>query len=315
VKMLRRVVIWCCLCGVFASPVHADDVSGAQRRAALELLNAIASGDPQALAQSLHPDERDRLRLSLLTKLREEAARNDDTLRNRFFGSARPLADIERLTSVDFCVVLLKRTFWRGRPFEDLKGLAAVRDGDLVQVLVKGRQSKDRGKVEVLASVSLLPYGKEWRAALPSDIAAQLDDLESNRGRVLAQSMPAAPVAGASAPTTPRSATKNPPGVLALLDAAEKALVDGRCDLYYREHLSPNFRKTQSSKSLDMLINSCRRSIANRELLIAALRIVRAASPNFEAGGTRAVFDVAGQGLPFDRFSVEQVADRWYVAE
>jgi len=27
------------------------------------------------------------------------------------------------------------------------------------------------------------------------------------------------------------------------------------------------------------------------------------------------VFDVAGQGLPFDRFSVEQVADRWYVAE
>ncbi|NBX41417.1 MAG: hypothetical protein EBR15_08375, partial [Gammaproteobacteria bacterium] len=132
-KMLRRVVIWCCLCGVFASPVHADDVSGAQRRAALELLNAIASGDPQALAESLHPDERDRLRLSLLTKLREEAARNDDTLRNRFFGSARPLADIERLTSVDFCVVLLKRTFWRGRPFEDLKGLAAVRDGDLVQ--------------------------------------------------------------------------------------------------------------------------------------------------------------------------------------
>jgi hypothetical protein len=94
-----------------------------------------------------------------------------------------------------------------------------------------------------------------------------------------------------------------------------KRCVENRCDVYYREHLSPNFRKTQSPRVLDTLIASCRRSIANRELLIAALRIVRPAAPNFEAGGTRAVYDVSGQGLPFDRFALEQVGDRWYVAE
>lgn len=306
--MWRLVVIVLFACtALCVTPARADDVSAAQRRAALEFLNAVASGEAQALADAVHPDERDRVRASLLVKLRDEATRNDDTLRGRFFGTARPLAEIERLTSIDFCTVLLKRTFWRGRPFEDVKGLSAVRDGDLVHVLVKGRQAKDRGKTEVLASVTLLPYGKEWKAAWPSEIAAQLEDLESNRGRTIAS--------GAGAPTAARSTAKNPPGVLTLLDAAEKALVENRCDVYYREHLSPNFRKTQSPRVLDTLIVSCRRSIANRELLIAALRIVRPAAPNFEAGGTRAVYDVSGQGLPFDRFALEQVGDRWYVAE
>jgi hypothetical protein len=325
--MWRRVAIVLFACATLvAAPARADDVSAAQRRAALELLNAVASGDAQALTDAVHPDERDRVRAALLVKLRDEATRNDDTLRGRFFGTARPLAEIERLTSADFCTVLLKRTFWRGRPFEDVKGLAAVRDGDLVHVLVKGRQPKDRGKTEVLASVTLLPYGKEWKAAWPSEIAAQLEDLESNRGRTIAQAAANAAANGtnnvggssagsASAPTAPRSTAKNPPGVLALLDAAEKALIDNRCDTYYREYLSPNFRKTQSSRILDTLIASCRRSIANRELLIAALRIVRPAAPNFEAGGTRAVYDVSGQGLPFDRFALEQVGERWYVAE
>lgn len=321
-RLLHRIAMLClCVGALFAPQLRAEDVSSAQRRAALELLNAIASGDPQTFANALHPDERDRLRVALLVKLREEAARNDDTLRGRFFGAARPLADIERLTSLDFCVVLLKRSFWRGRPFEDVKGLSAVRDGDAVHVLVKGRQPKDRGKTEVIESVTLLPYGREWKAALPTEIAAQLEDLESNRGRVIAQSgsvnagASGGGAASGSAPTASRGITKNPPGVLALLDAAEKALVEGRCDIYYREHLSPNFRKTQSSRMLDTLVASCRRSIANRELLIAALRIVRPASPNFEAGGTRAVYDVSGQGLPFDRFALEQVGDRWYVAE
>lgn len=314
--LLRRcAILGLLVCALCAPTVQAEDVSGAQRRAALELLNAVASGDPQAFANALHPDERDRLRATLLAKLRDEATRNDDTLRARFFGGARPLAEIERLTSVDFCVVLLKRSFWRGRTFDDLKGLAAVRDGDTVHVLVKGHQPKDRGKVEVLASVTLLPYGKEWRAALPSEIAAQLEDLESNRGRVAAASAASGSAASASVPTAARATTKNPPGVLALLDAAEKVLVEGRCDVYYREHLSPNFRKTQSSRMLDTLIASCRRSIANRELLIAALRIVRPSPPNFESGGTRAVYDVSGQGLPFDRFALEQVGERWYVAE
>ena len=85
-----------------APPVaRADDLTGAQRRAALEFLQAMASGDAQAVAYALHPSEADRLRITLQQKLRTEAERGESTLRGRLFGVAMPLADIERMTSVD----------------------------------------------------------------------------------------------------------------------------------------------------------------------------------------------------------------------
>ena len=38
-------------------------------------------------------------------------------------------------------------------------------------------------------------------------------------------------------------------------------------------------------------------------------------APAYELNGTRAIYDLRGQGLPFDRFVLERVEDRWYVAE
>jgi (2R)-3-sulfolactate dehydrogenase (NADP+) len=49
--------------------------------------------------------------------------------------------------------------------------------------------------------------------------------------------------------------------------------------------------------------------------LLAALRAARNVEPRSEYGGTRAVYDLSGQGLPFSRFAIEQVDKRWYVAE
>jgi len=92
-------------------------------------------------------------------------------------------------------------------------------------------------------------------------------------------------------------------------------LVEGKCDRYYREYLSPELRRTLSGRTLDTLVASCNRSIASRELLIAALRIVRRSAPSFEAGGNRAVYDVEGQGLPYDRYVLERVDGKWYIAE
>ena len=37
-------------------------------------------------------------------------------------------------------------------------------------------------------------------------------------------------------------------------------------------------------------------------LLIAALRIVRKLPPRYDMGGSRASYDVSGQGLAYDRF-------------
>ena len=91
--------------------------------------------------------------------------------------------------------------------------------------------------------------------------------------------------------------------------------MEGRCDRYYRDFLSPELRRTLSGRTLDALVAACNRSIATRELLIAALRIVRRTAPVFEEGGSRAVYDVEGQGLPYDRYVLERVDGRWFIAE
>ena len=125
---------------------------------------------------------------------------------------------------------------------------------------------------------------------------------------------------GPSGPVTPAAAgdvpqARNTPGIIALLDDAERALADGRCDRYYGEHLSPALRQSLGKRTLETLVRSCSRSIADRELLVAALRLVRRTPPAFEDGGERAVYDISGQGLPYDRYVLEQVSGRWYIAE
>lgn len=306
-----------------------DDVSGAQRRAAVEYLAALASGNAQAVGYAIHPSELDKLRLTLLGRLREENARGDRTLRGRLFGAATPLAEVERWTSLVFFSNLARRLVLPGgRAYEDVKGIAAVRDsGELVHVIVRGRQPRDRGATQVVETVSLLPYGKDWKAALPSELEAQVEDLMDGRrpGRMSAAGGGAdggATQGGAAAATGPGAtgpsggaAGTNTPEILAMLAAAEKALVDGRCDDYYRDYLSPNFRKTLSSRMFDALISGCRNSLGARESLIAALRIVRRASPRYEYEGNRATYDVSGQGLAYDQFVLERIERRWYVAE
>jgi len=338
------------LSGAFALPpaASADDVSAAQRRGAAEYLAAVAGGSVQPIAYAIHPDELDRLRVGILAQLREEAARGDGTRRARLFGALPSVQDVERLTSLNFFQAVARRGLVvRSRPYEELKGLTAVRDGNLVHVVVKGVQAKERGKTAVVEVVSLLPYGKDWKAAIPGDIEAQIEDLMEGRGpsaragddgnaggngggragagQAAGQGAGAATggVTAAGATATAGGAgngaggatARNFPEILTMLAAAEKALIDGRCDAYYKEYLSPSFRKTLSSKALGTLISGCRNGLANRELLIAALRIVRRLPPRYEYDDSRATYDVSGQGLPFDQYALEKVEGRWYIAE
>ncbi len=156
-------------------------VSSGQRTAALEFLSAVASGDPQAVAQSIHPDDLRALRLRILGLLRDEAGRGDGTLRSRLFGQGMPLDDIERLTDTGFYATLAYKLRLTGREYSSVEGLAAIPDkGDRVEVVVRGRQPKDHGKVEVVNVVTLRPFGKDWKAALPErDRSA---DRRSDRG-------------------------------------------------------------------------------------------------------------------------------------
>jgi hypothetical protein len=301
-----------------APPVaRADDLTGAQRRAALEFLQAMASGDAQAVAYALHPSEADRLRITLQQKLRTEAERGESTLRGRLFGVAMPLTDIERMTSVDLFRALGPKLDLRARSYAELQGLAAVRDGDRVLAVVKGKPPRERGATEVVEVVPLLPYGREWKAALPSEIDARIEDLLAGRGSRRpggAAGVAAASVVAEGEATT-GSAARSTPDIIAMLSAAEQALVGGRCDVYHREHLSPSLRRGLGPRALDTLIASCSRSVANRELLIAALRLVQRTPPVYEGGGERAVYDLTGQGLPYDRYVLERIERRWYIAE
>jgi hypothetical protein len=79
--------------------------------------------------------------------------------------------------------------------------------------------------------------------------------------------------------------------------------------------MSPNFRRVTSKKALEALITTCKNSMGTREMLLSTMRIVRGLTPRFDTEGQRAVYDLTGQGLPFDRFVLELVDKHWYIAE
>ena len=307
--------LFAALCLLFAASLAmaADKPSGAQKRAAEEFLDAVASGDPHAVAYAIHPTELENLRQRILTQLREEAGRGDSTIRARLFGPGRPLADIERLTAIDFYSALGRKLYLFGREYKDADYLAAIPDKDgVVQIVLRGKQDKEHGKNEVINTVSVRPYGKDWKAVVPSEIEAQIDDLMHARRSIYASLPP-------PAATSPRPGASGeaglPPQIGELLSTAGQALAATNCEDYYQKLMSPNFRKVTSKKALESLINTCKTSMGTREMLSATVRIVKELVPRFEYEGQRAVYDVSGQGLPFDRFVLEQVDKKWYIAE
>jgi hypothetical protein len=309
---LLAVLLWLGSPPALGAPV-ADKVSSGQRAAALEFLAAVASGDPQAVASAIHPDDLQSLRLRILGLLREEARKGDGTIRSRLFGPAMPLEEIERLTNNGFYATLAYKLYLGGREYSDVEGLAAIPDkGDRVQVVVRARQPRDHGKVQVVNVVTIRPYGKDWKAALPSEIEAQIDDLIEGRHIAVATR----PSAGPSITSTGHEGTAAAlPAIMELLSTAEKSLNEGRCDEYYGKQMSPNFRRVTGKKALEALVASCQRSMGTRQLLLSTLHIVRGLEPRYENESQRAVYDLSGQGLPFQTFSVEQVDRRWYIAD
>jgi hypothetical protein len=292
-----------------AGNVNATTPSFAQRDAALDFLQAVATGDPQAVAQTIHPDDLKALRLRILNLLREEAKKNDSTLRDRLFGAGKGLDELEHLTDIGFYATLSDRLFLPGRDFASAEGVAAIPDkGGKVQLVLRGTQPRGRGKVEVIDVVTIKPWGKDWKATLPTEIEAQIDDLIEGRRSALAARSPAAQRGG-------RGTSPAAPGIVELLKNSEQLLNDGKCDEYYGKQMSPNFRRVTGKKALEALINSCKNSVGTREMLLTTLHLVRTLDPRYEFEGQRASYDLSGQGLPFDRFVLEQVDKHWYVAE
>jgi hypothetical protein len=278
----------------------AEKVTAGQKTATLAFLSAVSGGDPQAVALTIHPDDLQALRLRILGLLRDEAKRGDGTVRTRLFGQGMPLDEIERLTNTGFYATLAHRLRLAGREYSGVEAVAAIPDGgDHVQVVVRGRQPKEHGKTQVVNVVTLERYGKDWKAAIPSEIEAQIDDLIEGRQTLS--------VAGGTVAASP--------AIVELLTAAEKSLKDGKCDDYYTKQMSPHFRRVTGKKALEALVSSCQNSMGTQQLLLSTLRIVQGLEPRYENEAQRAVYDLSDQGLPFQTFTLEQVDRRWYIAE
>jgi hypothetical protein len=299
------------LLGGIAFPAAAAGPSGAQQKGAEAFLNAVASGNPQAVAQELHPEELEKLRSRLLTLLRAEALQGSGTYRSRLFGPGKSLQQLESATAEKFYVALSERLRLRARVFEKFDWLAAVPDGKVVYLVGKGEQPRDRGAVKVMVMVGLQQYGQQWRAIVPTEIEAQLDDLLEGRSAGVQAPAPAGNPAPAQAATQPLA-----PGISELLARAEASLAAGNCQEYYDEFMSPNFNRATSRSAKKTLVNACTNNENTRETMITTLRIVQELQPRYDMGGSRAVYDVSGQGLPYERFVLERNQDmRWYIAE
>jgi hypothetical protein len=309
--MAPRAVVFALLLTGLGVAASAAGPNGAQERGAEAFINAVSSGNPQAIAQELHPDELEKLRSRLLTLLRAEASRTDNTYRSRLFGPGRSLADLESMTAVRFYTALSDRLRLRARQFERFSWLAAVPDGKVVYLIGHGSPPKERGSVKVVVTVGLLPYGAQWRAIIPSEIEAQIDDLLEAR-----TAPPPAIASGGGAATPAAPAAPLAPGISELLARAEASLAAGNCEEYFSQFMSPNFNKATSRSARKTLVAACTNNESTRETLITTLRIVQELTPKYDLGGSRAIFDVSGQGLPYDRFVLERDKDqRWYIAE
>ena len=309
IKTMNRALS--CLLLTMAAPLaFAAGPNSAQQKGAESFLAAVATGSPEAVAQELHPDELDKLRSRLLTLLRAEGSQGGNTYRSRLFGPGRSLAQLESATAQKFYAALSERLRMRARVYEKYDWLAAVPDGKVVYLIGKGQQPKDRGSVKVVVMVGLMQYGQQWRAIVPTEVEAQLDDLIEGR----ASAAPAPPSAAGPAAAAP---TPQPlaPGISQLLARAEAALAAGNCQEYYDQFMSPNFNRSTSRSARKTLVTACTNNENTRETLITTLRIVQELSPSYDLKGTRAIYDVSGQGLPYERFVVEREGDRWFIAE
>ena len=288
--------------------------SSAQEKGAEAFLKAVATASPEAVAQELHPDELEKLRSRLLALLRAEGSHGENIYRSRLFGPGRSLQQLESATGVKFYTALSERLRLRAREYVKFDWLAAVPDGKVVYLIGKGEQPKERGSVKVVVTVGLMQYGAQWRAIVPTEVEAQLDDLIEARNNAANAAAPAPGSAGSAAPAP--AAQPLASGISELLARAEAAIAAGNCQEYYDQFMSPNFNHATSRSAKKTLVTACTNNEGTRETMITTLRIVQELQPRYDLGGSRAVFDVSGQGLPYDRFVLERDKDmRWYIAE
>lgn len=278
--------------------------AGAEEKLAINYIKAVASGDPAAVLGLYHPGELEDLRQRVLKAIELENSQGDAGIRSRLFGPAASVESIRRLTPDTFYTTVARAVSPPAERVEDVRILGIVTENSQLQhAVARVLPPKDANARARIVVVSLIRYGKEWRVQLPTWLQARVDAAlaATEEGKAAAQP---------SAPKTPNS-----PDLMAALKAGSAVLRAGDCAEFFNVHMSPNFRSSTSAKALGTLIKQCEVREETRETYIGALEIAQRLSPKLELDGTRAIYDMRGQGLPFERFVLEKLDDNWYIAE
>jgi len=257
----------------------------------------------EAVAYAIHPDELARVRKLALDAVEAEAKDGGKEIRARLYGAAVSLDETRRMTPQATMTLFVKRFLVAPRAMKKSKVVGKVKESNELQhYVVRGWEDEKGNGASSTLLVTLIPYGKQWAAAVPAELEEKIEAAIAG-GAVGARDTGDSHVAALD------------PGIVKLLDGAIAALKEARCSDYYNDIMSPNFRKATAPSAIKTLIGQCEKNPALREKARLTLEIARSLKPSYEYGNTRAVFDMSGQGLPFERFVVEMIDRKWYIAE
>jgi hypothetical protein len=236
-------------------------------------------GGPSAAVILYQFSEVQRVRDKVLLAAEREAESGRKQVRNALFGAGPSLDDVRRMTPENLLLAILARVPSRPVVYDKFKALGSVKEDEKLHVVVRAslekvERIKRRSIVQV---VTLLPSGKEWRAAIPSSIEAYIAKTLLARG----------------------------------IDLLNK----GNCLTYFLDVMEPGFAKTMTQKSFDAIVRGCELNERTREKFRVGLELAAAREPKVESGGSKLIYDLNGEGLPYDHVTLTRIDGRWFVAE
>jgi hypothetical protein len=302
ISSIVALAAWTVLLLGLASNARAES----PERTAEDVVHLTTAGGPAAAVILYEPAEVQRIRDKVLLAAEREAEGGRKQIRATLFGAGPSLDEVRRMTPENLLLAILAKVPARTAKYDEFKALGTVKEGQMLHVVVRASLTKvERLKRRsIVQVVSLLPSGKEWRAAIPSGIESYID-------AVLAAVPDDTPAAVAAAPAP---AAKDP-AAAALLARGIDLLNKGNCLTYFLDVMEPGFSKTMTQKAFDAIVRGCELNERTREKFRVGLELAAAREPKVEQGGLKLAYDLSGEGLPYDKLTLIKVDTRWYVAE
>ena len=172
-RILRRALALGVLLAAGIPTVWAESAE----KTAEAIVQATTAAGPSAAVILYEPAEVQRLRDKVLLAVEREAESGHKQVRTTLFGAGPSLDDVKRMTPENLLLAILAKIPSRTVKYDEFKALGSIKEGAMLHVVVRASLTKvDRLKRRsIVQVVSLLPSGKEWRAAIPSGIESYVD--------------------------------------------------------------------------------------------------------------------------------------------